>query len=236
MDNSPRFDGLEPGNVMAAIDFNSFAVNEMEHLARIARVLGKSKEANSWEKERNKKINLVNSLLWDKKNGFYYDRRGKEILSKIKTVSSFLPLFAGIANEEQAKSLVSHLRNREEFWSNFPVPTVALDEPSYCKDMWRGTTWVNYNYLIIEGLRRYGYTSLANQIANKTLEEIAKWYAEKGVIFEYYDSEGEISPDKLPRKEWLGGKKVFEVIKDYHWSAACYVALSLQRFSKFRKR
>lgn len=235
MDNSPRFDKLNSKDIMAAIDFNSFAVNEMDYLTKIAHRLGNKNDATFWEKESKIKKHLINSYLWDKKNGFYYDLKENREFNKIKTVASFLPLFAGIANKEQAKFLVKHLQSKEEFWSDFPIPSVSTDEPSYCKDMWRGPTWINYNYLIIEGLEKYGYSKIANQIARKTLKEIAKWYKKKGVIFEYYDNEGKTSPDNLLRKEWLGDKKYLGVIKDYNWSASIYIAISHKIFSKLGK-
>ncbi|MCK4245171.1 MAG: flagellar biosynthesis protein FlgM [Candidatus Omnitrophica bacterium] len=230
MDNSPRFDRLNPGDAMAAIDLNSFVINEMEYLERMAQELNKKGDIILWHKERKLKKDSVNSRLWSKRDRFYYDLKENGKFNKIKTISSFLPLFAGIANKKQAQSLVNHLKNRKQFWSDFPIPSVSMDEPSYCKDMWRGPTWINYNYLIIEGLKRYGYNRLAHRIINKTLKEIARWYKKKGAIFEYYDSEGETSPVRLLRKEWLGGKKYLGTIKDYHWSAALYIALANFQF------
>jgi len=40
--------------------------------------------------------------------------------------------------------------------------------------MWRGQTWVNINYLLIEGLARSGYTQLASELRSRTLDLIAR--------------------------------------------------------------
>ena len=46
----------------------------------------------------------------------------------------------------------------------------GFDEKRY----WQGPTWVNTNWLIIQGLRRYGYNKFADQLKAKTLELVAK--------------------------------------------------------------
>ena len=223
MDNSPRFDG--DCKHMKAIDFNCFAVSEMECLEKMAQELGYAEETLFWWQERIVRTNLINERLWDKRAGFYFDLQADGVWNRVKTVASFLPLFAGVADKKQSASLVKHLKNPKEFWTKFPVPSVSRNEPSFCKDMWRGPTWNNYNFLIIEGLERYGYNKLAGTVADKTIHEIERWYKKTGLIFEFYDSHSEVTPRKLQRKEWLGNKHSLPPIQDYHWSAAVYVAL-----------
>ncbi|MFH2068702.1 MAG: trehalase family glycosidase [Candidatus Omnitrophota bacterium] len=223
MDNSPRFDGR--CEHMKAVDFNCFAVSEMEFLEKMAQELGLVGDASCWQRERVGKAALINRSLWDDRSGFYFDRQADGAFKKVKTVASFLPLFAGIADKRQAASLIDHLKNPKEFWTGFPVPSVSRDESVFCRDMWRGPTWVNYNFLVIEGLKRYGYGKLAGAIAGKTIKEIGRWYRKTGVISEFYDSEAKLAPGQLQRKEWLGHKRSWSSMKDYHWSAALYVAM-----------
>lgn len=91
-------------------------------------------------------------------------------------------------------------------------------------------TWVNLNYMIMEGLIRYGYLTLADEIKKKTLNEIARWYAEDGVIYEFYDCEASKSPSKLRRKGergiQIGNRRITECIRDYHWTAALFVDMA----------
>ena len=219
MDNSPRFDFEGQDE---AIDFNSFIVNEMECLEEMAKILGINEDAKMWEAKRIDLKKLINRNLWDIKESFYYDRNENGQFVRIKTVASFTPLFAGVADKLQAENMVKHLTDKEEFWRPFLVPSTAANEPSYSDDMWRGPVWLNYNYLIIEGLKRYGYGELAKQIAERTLQEVAYWHSQTGNIFEYYDSEARTMPGLLHRKGGIGG-----VVKDYNWSAAVYVSILL---------
>jgi glycogen debranching enzyme len=225
MDNSPRFE--QP--VGAAVDLNSFIANDFRYLSLIAHILGKSDDADRWINQYQRVRSLIRKKLWDPETGFYYDLDpdGNKIM--LKTLSGFTPMFARICSVENAEALVTHLISPDEFWRPFPVASVSADEPSFSNDMWRGPVWINYNYMIIEALNQYGYNDMASDLKQKTINEIARWYGEDGIIYEYYDSEGISSPSMLNRKghkptpddTWPLGR----CIRDYHWTAALFIDL-----------
>lgn len=114
--------------------------------------------------------------LWDEQDGQYYSRNyiSGELI-KAPSVNTFFPLITGVATNKQAAQLVKLLGDKHHYWSKFPVPTVAMSCPGFDeKRYWQGPTWVNTNWMIIQGLRRYGYNKLADQIKAKTLELVAK--------------------------------------------------------------
>lgn len=229
MDNSPRFD---KALVMDAVDFSSFMANDIECLIKMAEILGYKDEKSYLENIYEKIKENINLLLWDDDHKFYYDRTLSGSFNKIKTVASFTPLFAGVVDQKRAEYLVEHLLDKEEFATEFPVPSTAKNEPSYSTDLWRGPTWINYNYLIIKGLKRYGYDELAEDIAKKTIYEIAHWYQEEGVIFEYYDSSKKRKPSFLDRKGPCNPpydirRKIFP-IRDYGWTASIFITLLIE--------
>ncbi|NBW29331.1 glycoside hydrolase, partial [bacterium] len=47
---------------------------------------------------------------------------------------------------------------------------------------WQGPTWINTNWLIIEGLKNYGFDKEANELKEKTLKLV-----NKSGIYEYFD-------------------------------------------------
>ena len=222
MDNSPRFDNERHPD---AIDLNSFVASELFYLGKIAAQLHESSTVDYCRKKRDALAKKINSLLWDEKDGLYYDLGVDGKLIKSKTVACFTPLFAGIVLQERVERLVAHLTNSDEFNRAFPVSSTAATEPSFCGDMWRGPAWANYNFIIIEGLRRYNLNKQADYIAKRTIEEIVRWYEKEGIIFEYYDSEGKNSPRELPRKGKVGGDWIHVCVKDYSWTAAVFVEL-----------
>jgi glycogen debranching enzyme len=91
------------------------------------------------------------------------------------------------------------------------VPSVALDDPKYNPtQMWRGPTWVNVNYLLIEGLRRSGYPELARELRQRTLQMICG----QDDIYEYYHPQLGTNP---PNAASIFG-----------WSAAVFIDLAIQ--------
>lgn len=229
MDNSPRFDD---GPDFDAVDLNCFVANECQVLELMARELRLANEAKHWMRLGRWLSQKINDHLWHEEDGFYYDRRKDRSWIRIKTVDDFLPLFAGVASKERAAILVeNHLTCPVEFWPAFPVPSVALNESKFELDMWRGPTWINYNWLVICGLRRYGYQEHASKLIAVTMKEISKWRRRRGSIYEFYDPLGRKAPQDLRRKgkvrSWRDDG--IPVIAEYFWSAAMFVHMATDR-------
>lgn len=229
MDNSPRFDHAHD---VESVDIVSFVIQEIEILAKMSEVLGRIVPADLLEK-RQILINTLQSMLWDDKDNFFYDREHGGDFIPVKTVSAFTPLFVGAATTEQAEQMVRHLKNPDHFWTHFPVPSTAISEPAYTKDYWRGPTWISYNYIVMRGLQRYGYTEIAEEIHNRTIKEIARWYKETGVLWELYDAQGDVSPEHLLTRSKVALIRprhlLMPAIRDFGWTAALFVHNILKR-------
>ncbi|MDQ8194764.1 trehalase family glycosidase [Coraliomargarita sp. SDUM461004] len=224
MDNSPRFDKTI---ALDATDFNAYQAGEYEILAQFASQLGMQDEALKWETHHKDLCSKINEKLWSETDGLYLDldqSNGK--LSKVFSSSSFLPLYCGAPDARRASRLAEHLTNPNTFGTAFPVPSVVSSdtESFYSKDMWRGPTWININWMIARGLRRYGYNTEAEMIRTKTLAEIERTCKKWGTFFEYFDDKLEVEPPALLRK----GKNIprdrsHQVVHDYGWTATLYI-------------
>lgn len=217
MDNSPRFD---EANHLHAIDFSCFMANDVRAMAEICEILGyDNSKYTKWYEEI---VEAVNRVLWS--DNFYYDFDcKKEKISYVKSVASFLPLFSGVCDKERAEILVKNLTDPKAFYTEFAIPSIATDDKTFGTDMWRGPVWINYNYMIAEGLRAYGYTELADEIISKTVKVINEWYEKTGTVYEFYDCENKKSPQLLTRKGEVIRPYNFEIrlqsIRDYGWTA-----------------
>lgn len=231
MDNSPRFDGETS---LDCIDFSCFYANEARCMSKLAALLHKENEQILWQQEYEQVKEAINELLWDENQGFYFDRRMDGTLTSCKTVSSFLPLFAGICDEKKAACLAEHLLNPDEFGTPFPIPTVSVDDKTYSvMDMFRGTVWLNFNYLISVGLDEYGYHELADRLRNATVDEVKKWYLSDGVIYEFYDSRDQVSPRRLSRKgealqPYLPDIRI-QCVRDFSWGSCIIPDILINR-------
>lgn len=114
--------------------------------------------------------------LWDAYSGQYYSRDFvTHRLIKIPTIATLMPLYAGTVTKERAKQLVQLLYKRREFGPRYPVPSVPVNSPWFkSHGYWQGPTWVNTNWLIIDGLKRYGFKDEAAALAESTLEMVAQ--------------------------------------------------------------
>jgi neutral trehalase len=228
MDNSARFDDA---TLLAAVDFNAYLALECDLLAGMVNELGRKDEAVAWRERYERLCRSISAQLWDPAQGFYFDYDPqRKACSAVMAGAGFLPLICGAPSREQAARLVAHLQNPATFGTPFKIPTIAAqDEAHYSKDMWRGPVWVNLNWLIAQGLRRYGLHDVADVLTEQTLAEIERWYEQYGTFFEFYDDRQEVAPPLLLRKGCCAPEvgPYHQVFHDYGWTATLYVDMVL---------
>lgn len=122
--------------------------------------------------------------LWDPYTAQYYSRDfSSHRLLKEQSVATLLPLYAGSISQERANTLVKLLENDKQFGTAYPIPSVPVGSPQFdARRYWQGPTWININWLIIDGLKRYGFDDHAAVLTESTLEMI-----DGHGIAEYYD-------------------------------------------------
>lgn len=135
---------------------------------------------------KEKSTKVLDSLIkycWDEERGLFFniDSRTKQ-KAKIATVASLMPLIIPGLPKEIAEILVKkHLLNKEEFYLPYTIPSVAKNEKEFQPDenihrqLWRGSTWINTNWFLINGLKLQGYTNLANELSKKTKHLVEKY-------------------------------------------------------------
>lgn len=154
---------------MNCIDLNSLYALDSWCLAQIANYLEKQEDYRKYLNEYEEMKNLINSLLWNDKEGFYFDRHWNGMFSTRKASSNFYPLLARIPDKKRALRIIKHLLNPKEFWGDYVIPTISRSDPAY-KDQqyWRGTIWPPTNYLVYQGLKVYGFDAIASEFASRS--------------------------------------------------------------------
>ncbi|HUF00150.1 MAG TPA: trehalase family glycosidase [Anaerolineales bacterium] len=207
LDDSPLWDDGMP---VEAPDLNTYLYLQQESLAKIARVIGKQEDVELWRGRAEAMARRLMDLVWDAESGFFWARRNGSRVN-VRTPFNLFPLITGQMPPEISDRLVAHLTDERQFWSRYPVPTVAMDDPKFsAHKMWRGPTWVNVNYLLIEGLQRSGYADLARELRHRTLDLICC----RDDIYEYYDP---VSGENPPNAASMFG-----------WSSAVFIDLAIQ--------
>jgi hypothetical protein len=191
-DACPRWDGLEDNTEpLACVDLSGQMGLFYQSLEAMASTLGEAASAQEWRQREQLLAELVRDNLWHEEDAFFYDRSLETgHWTRVKAVASFWPMAAGQATEGQVASLAEHLANPAEFLTEMPVPSVALNEPTFGMDCYRGPTWLAQTFWVICGLKRYGKDELARQIALRALDGASDSYAKYGTILEFHHPRG----------------------------------------------
>lgn len=114
--------------------------------------------------------------LWDDSTGQYYSRSFiSHKLIEEPTIASLLPLYAGALNKGRAERLMQLITSRKWFGAKYPLPSVPLNSPHFDPfKYWQGPTWINTNWLVIDGLKRNGFETEAEKLKDRTLELVGQ--------------------------------------------------------------
>jgi putative isomerase len=176
------------------VDLASYLIRELQAMAVIATHLKLNADSKAFNHHADQVAKLINATFWDDEQGMYFDRNektGKRV--NVKSATNFMPLFAGAATHARARRMIhEHLLNPEEFWLTYPVASYAKAEPDYYQGSrnkecnWRGPTWAPTNYMIFQGLRRYGYHAEARELATRLFNMAL---VKNSILREYYNAE-----------------------------------------------
>jgi putative isomerase len=176
------------------VDLASYLVRELRAMAIIADRLNMKPDVREFSDHADHVVRLINDTLWNEQDGMYYDRNEKTGEAvKVKSATCFMPLFAGAATPDHARRTIEmHLTNPKEFWLAYPVASYAKTEPDYYQGSlnkecnWRGSTWAPTNYMIFQGLMRYGFVDEAKDLATRLFDMAV---VKNPVLREYYNAE-----------------------------------------------
>ncbi len=195
VENAPRFSSRDERRLLdtrslGAPDFCTYVVLQCEALETIARLLGRDDDVAMYRDQANTLKAAVKEQLWHEEEGLYFDRDvNSGAFVRSRTIASLLPLWAGIPDGRQAALLRDHIVDPKAFNTVIPLPSVALNDAAFEKDMWRGPVWVNLAFAVIAGLKRYGFHPEAADLAFRLCEGVYRTFEHTGRFHEFYDPE-----------------------------------------------
>ncbi|KQT54279.1 glycoside hydrolase family 37 [Aureimonas sp. Leaf454] len=212
MDNSPTHDEAiyDAGTrTLSTLDvgLNSALALDAEMLSAMAGELGRLEDAAHFARLAEESRQHIRRELWDETRGLFANRQRGGGFVRSVSPTSFFPLLCGAASRDQAVRLTGHLSDPHMFGGAFGLPNVARSDPAFADDIyWRGRIWPNVNYLVWQGLRRYGLPQ-ADELASTSFALFERSWREHRHCGENYSAlTGEIDADR--------GNDVF-----YSWGA-----------------
>jgi hypothetical protein len=162
------------------LSFNCILIRANHYLRQIARTIGEDipEELDSQMSQTERALDQ----LWDPKTQQYYSRNyASQQLITVPTIASLMPLYAGCISKERAAELVKTLKSKP-FNTKYPVPTVPTNSEWFHPLMyWQGPVWLSTNWLVADGLERYGYKNEAKRIRDQSVAMV-----EKSGFYEYF--------------------------------------------------
>jgi alpha,alpha-trehalase len=198
-DMTPRFERRALN--FLPVDLNALLYKYETDFARAARIFGDKHAAVKWDEAASARKASMNKLMWDRTRGLYYDYnyvRGKR--GGVSSLAAYYPLWAGMATEKQAATLVKSLRRFEHKGGLATTDAVPLGQfvLGSIPTQWAYPNgWAPLHFLVVKGLERYGYHEDAKRIATKWLKANLQWFNSEQVFLEKYNV---VSPEKPPVK------------------------------------
>jgi alpha,alpha-trehalase len=139
-------------------------------------------DAAVWRKRAQDRAAQINALMWNEHDGLYEDYVfARQRTRRYPFLTTFYPLWAGIANPAQAARVAANLPQFERAGGLQTSTTESGDQ-------WDAPFgWAPLELIAVEGLRRYGYRAEADRISEKFLGMVVEQYRKSGTIVEKYD-------------------------------------------------
>ncbi|SCU85187.1 LANO_0C03598g1_1 [Lachancea nothofagi CBS 11611] len=199
-DTTYRFDGV--CGHLATIDLNALLYKyevdiahhvENFHGGEFTDLLGEKTDTNYWTVRAARRKEKINTYLWDKETGFYYDYhiRFKERMT-YESATTFWALWAGLATKEQAAAMVSKALPKLEMLGGLVSCSeesrgeVSIERPTRQWDYPFG--WAPHQILAWEGLSKYGFLGETRRLSYRWLFLMTKAFVDyNGIVVEKYD-------------------------------------------------
>ncbi|MBR2373881.1 MAG: hypothetical protein IKA87_06585 [Lentisphaeria bacterium] len=203
VDESPRCELFQERGKFPCCDATSHLWLLYDAAARWGTALGKGDKG--YAAKRDELGVLLREKFFSDETGFFHDAYLLEHGIKFRTLNALWPFVFGIASKEQADRIIDgSLLDPSRFFTEHPLPYVAVDEPCFELRMWRGGAFTSATLMILLGCLKYGRQDAAVKIAERVMH-YGEIYAKRTMaIWEFYHPFGQ-SPRSMGRKSspWL---------------------------------
>ena len=167
----------------AAVCLNSLLYKYEKDMEAMSQMLGKPQEAETWKRRAADRGDRIQKYLWDEENGLFFDYNfDQKERSTYVYITTFYPMWAGLASKEQAARIMKNIGKLEQ-------PGGLVMSPYESEGQWDFPyAWAPTQLLAVEGMRRYGFNADADRISFNFLSMVAANFRYDGTIREKYNA------------------------------------------------
>ena len=176
----------------APVCLNSLLYKTEKDLEQMSEMLGRQNDAAQWKKRAEDRKDKIQKYLWDGQRGLYFDYDFENnARSTYEYVTTFYPLWVGLATPEQAQAIMRNL-------SIFEKPGGLVMSTHETGGQWDFPyAWAPNQLLADEGIRSYGFTADANRLSYEFLSNVAENFRRDSTIREKYNAVTRSSETKV---------------------------------------
>jgi alpha,alpha-trehalase len=194
----------------APVDLNVLMQHLETVLARAYRLEGDGREAGLFAAKAQARAAAIRRLMWNNGAGFFADYLWRdERQSPALTLAGTFPLYFQLATQDQADKAAATLGEK------FLMPGGLVTTLKSTGQQWDSPNgWAPLEFLAIEGLKNYGQTALAAEIARRWIGENIGSFAASGLLVEKYNVA------QLPKagRASLGGGGEYALQAGFGWT------------------
>lgn len=155
--------------VVKDVAFNTIYAQNLVALAELCHLTGDADE-QLFQGQARVTEDSIFRYMYDKQDAAFYDLYGHQFSKlRVRTGTIFFPVVLGSVPDEVRKGVLDkHLLGKDGFHVPFPIPSLAVDELAFNPDgslyIWRGPTWVVFNWFMQGYLLEKGYKKEAQEL------------------------------------------------------------------------
>ena len=165
------------------VDLNCLLYHHEQMIAEAYQLLKQPVLAKRFSLAADRRKQAILTYCWDDTINFFSDYNFHKYEKTHKlTLAGVFPLYAGIASEEQATAVAERIER------DFLKPGGVITTLETNGQQWDAPNgWAPLHYIVIEGLRKYGFNTLADEIKRRWMSTNMKIFTEKRKLVEKYD-------------------------------------------------
>lgn len=178
----------------------SHVIRAAKIMKMAAQALGREEDVQRLQTDIENSTAALNALAWDEDCGYYsytvYDEdnqvcaylRNEQGENMNKGMDGVYPLVAGAAPPQRAATLLAHIKNPNEMWSQSGISAVDMSASYYFDDgYWNGNVWMSHQWFLWKTMFDLGEADFAYEIAKRALD---MWKEETDFSYNTYECFG----------------------------------------------